>query len=91
MISRRVCVIAAVTSFSVNTAIVQAPIGRAFEGTEQASLNSEQETAATRNPDPRQPPRRDAVFDGGDRPDCGFERTELLTSKTDEPDNPANV
>jgi hypothetical protein len=59
MISRCVCVIAAMASFSVSAAIVQAPIGASFRGnvTDQASLNSEQLTATARNPDPRQPPR----------------------------------
>jgi hypothetical protein len=72
MISRCVCVIAAMASFSVNAAIVQAPIGASFRGnvTDQASLNSEQPDGHRQKSGPTAAPegRQSAVRNFHERP-----------------------
>jgi general secretion pathway protein N len=57
MIRRCVCVIAAMASFFVNGAFGQAPTGASLgNAADQPSQNAEQQLAAAKNPDPRQPP-----------------------------------
>jgi len=57
MIRRCVCVIAAMASFSVNGAFGQAPTGASLgNAADQPTQKAEQQRAAAKNPDPRQPP-----------------------------------
>jgi general secretion pathway protein N len=57
MIRRCVCMIAAMASFSVNGAFGQAPTGASLGNVaDQPSQKAEQQLAAAKNPDPRQPP-----------------------------------
>jgi general secretion pathway protein N len=54
---RCVCMIAAMASFSVNGAFGQAPTGASLGNVaDQPSQKAEQQLAAAKNPDPRQPP-----------------------------------